>query len=387
MNQQQLTDGTRYSITVYQAFTIVVSTIYGVGVLSLPRDVAEVSGNDMSWIIIVSGIFVGIIIALLTALCMRFPGQTIVQFAPEILGSRRSHWLGRFLTIIVLLIIALYLVSGISMSVRIFGEAMVNAVLVNTPIEAVILVLLISVAIAAGSEFGIVAKYNELLMLLNFLPLVIEIFAFIQRGESTNLLPLLQMNTSQLPKAMLSGAFAYSGYSVLLMFSGFYKQPMKAWKAHLFAIGTIIVLYWIKCVGTLSIFGKDELVRVMYPVLETGKVIRLHAMLFERLESAILSIWLVLVFTSVLNLYACTVQMVIEFFRLKGRYRRWIAFAFAPVLYVMAMAPENMGEVGKYAERVGIFGFLTDCLPILLLVIAILRRKKGEMPREISSSR
>jgi spore germination protein len=387
MNQQQLTDGKKYNITPYQAFSIIFSTMFGVGALSLPRDVTEASGNDMSWMIIICGFFVGISIALLTSLCMRFPRQTIVQFAPEILGSRRFKWLGKGLSIIVLLAIAVYLVSGIFISVRIFGEAMVNAVLVNTPIEAVMLVFIISVAIAAGSEMGIVAKFNEFLMPINLLPFVILLVALFQHGDVTNLLPLLQMNWAQFLKAVLSGAFAFSGYSVLLMFSGFYKQPLKARKAHLFAVAGVTVTYWYMCLISLSIFGKDELVRIMYPLLESVKVIRLQAMLFERLESAILSIWLVLVFTTVLNFHACVVEMVMEFFKLEGRYRRWIAFALAPVIYFLSLIPQNMEEVSRYAGQIGIYAFLSDGLLILLLFIAILRRKKGEVLHESTSPR
>jgi spore germination protein len=79
--------------------------------------------------------------------------------------------------------------------------------------------------------------------------------------------------------------------------------------------------------------------------------------------------------------------MVMEFFKLKGRYRRWIAFALAPVIYFLSLIPQNMEEVSRYAGQIGIYAFLSDGLLILLLFIAILRRKKGEVLHESTSPR
>lgn len=81
-------------ITSYQAFTLLYSTIFGAGVLSLPRSVGESAGNDMIWVILLSGVVVAILVYLITRLCQRFPGMTLVQFAPYILGSRKRKWVG-----------------------------------------------------------------------------------------------------------------------------------------------------------------------------------------------------------------------------------------------------------------------------------------------------
>jgi spore germination protein len=372
----------KQTISAYQAFSLVFSTLYGVGVLSLPRDVAEASGNDMVWVIVAAGIVVGIFIMIISVLCRRFPKLTLVQFVPLILGSDKRKKLGLILSIPIFFALAGFWVFGISISVRVFGEAVVNAVLLRTPIEAVMMILLLSSAIGAGSELGIIAKFNEFLLPFNFIPFFIMVIALYQHGKVPNLLPLFEINWPMFLKAVLTATFSYAGFKVMLMFSGYYQDPQKTFKAHLYAIVAVIFSYWYLCLTALSVFGKDELNRVLYPVLEVVKNVEVRGVLFERLESAILALWLIAVFTTVLNLHAALVEMVMQLFRLEGRYRRWIAFAFSPLLFGLGLIPKNMEELAVIANWVGIYEFSLSIAFVFLTIVAVIRKKKGEVPDE-----
>jgi spore germination protein len=118
--------------------------------------------------------------------------------------------------------------------------------------------------------------------------------------------------------------------------------------------------------------------------LEVAKVVKMEDILFERIESAILSIWLVAGYTSVVNLFSALVQIIIEYFRLSERYRRWIAFLAVPVFLYLALIPENTQEVGIYADRIGLYdGVISVIIPVVLLLVAVIRKKKGEVRDEI----
>lgn len=371
-------------ITSYQAFTLLYSTIFGIGVLSLPRSVGESAGNDMIWVILLSGVVVAILVYLITRLCQRFPGMTLVQFAPYILGSRKRKWVGYVISFPFLLMVALFFVMGTASVVRIFGETVVTTMLPRTPVEAVMLIFLLAAAIGAGSDLGVIAKLNEFLFPITLIPFLSMIYALFQSGEITNILPLFQLDPMVLPKALMGGAFAFAGFQVVMIFSGFYQQPEKMKKANMISILAITISYWYLCAISLSVFGIDEVNNLMFPVLEVTKVVKMEDILFERIESAILSIWLVAGYTSVVNLFSALVQIIIEYFRLSERYRRWIAFLAVPVFLYLALIPENTQEVGIYADRIGLYdAVISVIIPVVLLLVAVIRKKKGEVRDEI----
>ena len=371
-------------ITSYQAFTLLYSTIFGAGVLSLPRSVGESAGNDMIWVILLSGVVVAILVYLITRLCQRFPGMTLVQFAPYILGSRKRKWVGYVISFPFLLMVALFFVMGTASVVRIFGETVVTTMLPRTPVEAGMLIFLLAAAIGAGSDLGVIAKLNEFLFPITLIPFLSMIYALFQSGEITNILPLFQLDPMVLPKALMGGAFAFAGFQVVMIFSGFYQQPEKMKKANMISILAITISYWYLCAISLSVFLFFYVYNLMFPVLEVAKVVKMEDILFARIESAILSIWLVAGYTSVVNLFSALVQIIIEYFRLSERYRRWIAFLAVPVFLYLALIPENTQEVGIYADRIGLYdAVISVIIPVVLLLVAVIRKKKGEVRDEI----
>lgn len=374
-------------ITSYQAFTLLYSTMFGAGVLSLPREVGEAAGNDTIWLIILSGMVVTILVYLMTKLCQRFPGMTLIQFAPYILGSKKRKWVGYVLSLPFLIMVALFFVMGTSSVVRIFGETVVTTMLPRTPVEVVMFLFLIAAAFGAGSDLGVVAKLNEFLLPITLIPFLSMIFALFQSGEITNILPLFQLDPSVLPKALMGGAFAFAGFQVIMIFSGFYQDPGKMNKTHMMAMLVVTISYWYLCVIPLSVFGIDEVKNLMFPVLEVAKVVKLEDILFERIEAAILSIWLVAGYTSVLNLFSAFVQIIIEFFRISEKYRRRIAFFMVPAFLYLALIPNNTQEVGIYSNWIGLYDAgISLVIPVILLLVAVIRKKKGEVRDEIHSS-
>jgi spore germination protein len=348
-------------------------------VLSLPREITRITGTDTIWVILVAGVVTWLLIMLLSWLTYRFPRLSIVQFAPEILGFGQKKRAGKWLSVPFWLALASFWVIGIAVITRVFSEAVLTTILPNTPVEAIMLTVLITGAIAAGSDLGTVAKYNELLLPFSFLPFFFMVFALLERGELTNLLPLGQISWWHVGKGILSAAYAYSGYKVILMFSGFYQQPERAWKAHSLAVLGVTFSFWYITVTSLSVFGTEELNRIFLPVLESIKEVQVQVMILDRIEAGILAIWLLVVFTSVANLYAALVEMIMQVFKLKERVRRWVAFAVIPVVYFLSVIPRNVQELSIYMEWTGWAGMsLSFVIPAVLLTIALIRKKRGK---------
>lgn len=375
------------TITSYQAFTLLYSTLFGVGVLTLPRDVGEMAGNDLVWVILLSGLPVLLLVYLIGFLCRRFPGMTMIQFSAEILGSEKREWIGRILSIPFILMMVVFFILGVTTVLRVFGETISSSMLRHTPLEAILLVFILTAAFGAGSKMGVIAKLNEFLFPITLAPFLLMLFAAFQRGDITNVLPLFQIDPSRIFKSVMKGTYSFAGYLVIMMFAGFYQDPGRMRKVHTVSLLTVIASYWYLCVISLGVLGVDEINRVMFPVLEVAKSVMLEDMFFERIEAAILSIWLVAAFTSIMNLYAAFVQAIIEFFKLSEKYRRWIAFLTMPGFLLLAMIPQNVPQIGRYEEFVGVYEVVVSLfIPLFLLLVAVIRRKKGEKVREIASS-
>lgn len=373
-------------ITSYQAFTLLYSTLFGVGVITLPRDVGEKAGNDMIWIILLSGLLVLVLVNLISLLCRRFPEMTLVQFSAEILGSGKRPWTGKILSIPIVLMLIIFFIVGVTTVLRIFGETIASSMLRHTPLEAIILIFILTAAFGAGSRIEVIARLNEFLFPITLAPFLLMLFAAFQRGDITNVLPLFQIEPSKIFGSIMKGTYSYAGYLVILMFAGFYGKPEQMKRIHTSSIMTVMFSYWYLCIISLGVLGIDEINNIMFPVLEVAKSVKLENLLFERIEAAILSIWLVAAYTSVLNLYSAFVQVIIEFFSLSEKYRRWVAFLSLPVFVFLAMIPKNVPEIGNYEDFVGVYELgVALFIPLVLLLVAVIRRKKGGEDREAAS--
>lgn len=89
-------------------FFLLVQTMIGVGLLSLPHQTHEAAGSD-GWIsILISGFFIQLIVLLIWLLCRNFPNLTLFDFSKVILGETSGTVLN-VLYIIYLLTVICYI--------------------------------------------------------------------------------------------------------------------------------------------------------------------------------------------------------------------------------------------------------------------------------------
>lgn len=365
---------------------MVLANPIGVGVLSMPAAIAKKVGSDGIWLVPLAGVAVAVGIYLITKLAVRFSDMHFVQYIPRILGSKRAPWVGIVLAVpIIAMIVGMWL-FGVAMVSRIFGEVMVNAVLQHTPIQVIILTLVASGAVVAAQRSEVIARFNEILLPWVLVPFVLFLVAWVQRGEMENLFPLFQTGPNQWLQGLTSSVFAFAGYEVILNYMPDYQQPKKAMMLHLIAITGVTIMYWTTFMGSLSVFGPFELVRMNWPALELVKVTQIPGMILERLESAIISIWMVAVFSGLVVHLNSVINTTLTAFRWPDRYRKWIALGCVPVLYVIAIWPPDVQSVSRIQNWVGVglFGMAT-VVPAFLLIIASLRKIKGGSENASSS--
>ena len=75
------------TLSPYQIAMIVIMTLIGVGIFSLPSQLAETAGTDAWFIIILGGLVSLVFINIIIALGNRFPGRTLPEYIEKILGK------------------------------------------------------------------------------------------------------------------------------------------------------------------------------------------------------------------------------------------------------------------------------------------------------------
>ena len=74
-------------ITPLQGAAIVASSLIGVGILTLPREVAAAAGTDGPLATLLGGAIAALLLVLLTKLGLRFPGHSLIEYSSIILGG------------------------------------------------------------------------------------------------------------------------------------------------------------------------------------------------------------------------------------------------------------------------------------------------------------
>ena len=375
------------SVSLYQVYALMVHSVIGVGVLLFPRSMAKEMGTDGILVIPLVGIIAGIMLFVISKLGSLFPGMSLAAIIEEVLGIRRYPWLGKILGVVFLAIFLVNWLGGMVVVTRTFGQVLVTAVFQRTPIVVIMLMLMAAAAYVSHSRVDVLARFNEFLLPLIYAPGLLLIAALFQAGEVEHLLPLFQADWKQVVKGASTALFSYTGFEVALVFMGAYQEPKKAFRSYLTAIFVITLFgYWFTYLVCMAVFGKEELIRLAWPVLELVKAVHIPGMIFERLESAVVSIWVIAVFTTLTNTMFAIVQTLQEFLGLADRRRKWLTLAVGGAIYGLALWPTNIYEMGKWGELMGYWWFFSILLvPPLLYVIARIRRRRGEKRGESPS--
>ncbi|SHE60833.1 spore germination protein [Seinonella peptonophila] len=374
-------------ITSYQTYALFLMTIIGTGVLSMPRRMATHVGTDGIWVIFLSGVVTWIIVYVMTRLCQRFPDQTLVEFTEEICSTRRIRWVGKVGKYVVLLFFAIGWLFVLAMVVRTFGEVIVSTILQRTPIEVIIMSFLLFAVSIAGSKIELIAKFNELLLPLLLIPIFFFIIALFQKGKVINLLPLFQVHWSAVIAAVFDTVTDFVGFHTILVFMAFYQNVDKAVKRHTISLIIVVLNYWLAIVTSYSLFGVDELKHILWPTSETVRPVFVPIQILERLEAGMIVVWMVASFTTMTNILAAFVESAMRTFTIRESNRKWTAIILILPIFFFSMLPENIHQLNRMSTWLGRYTFFVDLLiPFILLMFAIMRRKKGEKQHEQANS-
>ncbi|WP_435172000.1 GerAB/ArcD/ProY family transporter [Paenibacillus glycanilyticus] len=356
-------------ITVIQAAAVLVSTIIGVGVLALPLFAVRAadSGGPLVTFLAMMLAFVGL--SLIARLGMRFPDETIIRYSEKIIGK----WLAWIGSVFIILFFAVLT----SLTAREFGEVVVTSVLKSTPVEVTVIAMLLLAAISTRHGITTFAHIHTFYFPFLLVPVLVIAALALKNAEAINLLPIWGNEPGGMIKGTLTIAALFQGAFVLTAVIPSMKHPGKAMKASFWGMLIAGGLYVIIVAATISVFGSEEIKKLLWPTLELAKATSLPANILERMDAAFLAVWVTAVFTTLFSSYFFTIYSMSHLFRLKEH--KLFSYFILPFVFVMAMVPQNIIQMYEIIENVGRIGLIiTIAYPGLLLIVSILRKKRGK---------
>ncbi|HEY8342786.1 MAG TPA: endospore germination permease [Calditerricola sp.] len=362
-------------LTRSQLFALIVQTIIGVGILTLPREVAAATRTDGYTPLLLCALLNWVPLHLWLALYRRFPNQSfygvVVQSAP----FRRPLFLRAYTLTVYLPLAALFVVIA-GIVTRLFADVVNAAILPNTPRAVVVLLLLLPCALFSLMAIDAQGRVNELLLPLVVANFLGGVFLSMTRGDVYNLLPLFPYDWADLKKGVIAALFAFQGAIVLSAYGGYIAQSRNLFRISVGGMAIPAVLYALITTVAIAVFGHEELKRITWPTFELVRVTTIPGLVLERLESVFLAAWVAVVFTTAANYFGAYVQLATWF--APGIFGH--AVVAAATIFVLAsgvaLYPQSPVEVAAWGRwSTYATSFLTFAYPAALYILAAFNRR------------
>ncbi len=362
-------------ISTTQLTLMMISQVIATAVIFLPGISAK-EAKESAWISALVAAGVGILIAVTVVnLTLRYPGKTIVQYAPEIIGRIPGRILG--------ILYAWWFLHLNAIVIREFAEFLVTAIMTDTPIMVFIIAIVVVSTYAVNSGLEVVARSNEFLMPFTIGSIVMIVLLVTKDMRFIHLLPVLEKGWGPIFKGAYSPASWMGETVAMAMLLPYLNNPRQGYKAVITALVIVGILLGISAVAGVAVFGAEELGRMEFPVFNLARYIRIAAFL-ERIDAVVMALWVTGVYMKVTVIYYCGILCTAQAFNLK-RYQP-ILLPYAILLGVLTvLLYENVIELVNslakvyppYAISTFQFG-----IPLFLLVVSVIRGRRGNLKRQ-----
>lgn len=351
-----------------ELFFLLVQTMVGIGILSLPFHTYKSAAQD-GWIsVFILGFAVQLVVLLIWLLCKRFPHLTLFDFSKLILGKTLGNMIN-FLYIGYLLIMVSYFFIVID-------DIFVRWIFPETPTGVLLILGLVLLNYGCmGTIRSMVHLFSLLFIFILFLFFITLLIFQEPALDVRYLFPIGSSGSWKILKGTEDAFLSFTGYETLLIYFAFIKQPknVSVIKGAIFAIFFVTMLYTYIVMITTMMFSPAEIMIVPEPVLYMLRAIDIHVI--QRLDLIFLSFWMAVTSTSILS-YAYLGSMGIsKLFRIKHK----VAVIFSSVVvFFVSVTCQHYIEIVNFRKWIillnSAFGIL---IPAFLLLIAIIFKKEA----------
>ncbi|MEC5425653.1 endospore germination permease [Virgibacillus sp. C22-A2] len=347
------------------------SIVIGVGILSMPRELAGATTSSDGWISIVIGGTIFVFITWMVAkLAASFPNQQFLTYASSLVTKP-----------VAVVLTFLLSVQGIILSayvMRVIAEIAKEYLFDETPVEVIALTFLLVVVYAvSGSRAGLFRLNMMFFPIIVIIAVLVIVFS-LGWFNTENLLPVFKTSFSGHLQGLQVSSLSYIGFGIVLFYTALVKQPAGAPRMAAIGMSMAVGLYLLFFIVCLGVFGNLSTANLIYPTIELAKEIEIPGGFFERFDSVFLTIWIMAIFNTTAMGLDVAVFALNSLFNVK---KAKILFVLSPLVYFIGMFPKNFNEVVTLGAFVGYYSLIvTVIVTIVLLIISKIKggKKNGK---------
>ncbi|MBZ2175090.1 endospore germination permease [Schnuerera sp. xch1] len=348
---------------------LLVTTIIGVGMLSLPSELAMILEND-GWIaIILAGLMLIPFLIIIDKLFSMFPNKSIFEIGREVMGPTIFG--------IILIIQAIYTIIVLAYTVRIFGEVIKVYILETTPIEVIIITMLLATAYLSRSKIEVLGR-----MAVMIYPIIIGLVVFLLAVtlpdmDYTNIFPIFNADYKQLPRGIMTAVFSYTGYEIIFLCYNYSDDNKNTLKYVLRGLIVVTCVYLIVFFTSLSSFGIYQLKREIWPSVAVVKEVNLPGYFLENLDGIMLAIWVIAIYASLTSIFYIGGAVLSNISKTKTH--ELFILPLIPIIYTVALLPDNLVQTNEIMARIISYAAIIArvILPIIIFISAIIRKRRS----------
>lgn len=353
-------------ITATQAAVFLNNTLLGAGILTLPRSVSESVKTPDSWIsVLLGGAIVMLVVFLMVKISQQFPGKTVFQYAGQITG--------RAIGGLLCLLLILYFIIIAGFEIRTLAEVTLFFLLEGTPIWAVILPFLWLSTYLVYGGINSIARVYTIVFPISIMILLISYALSFRHFDIDNLRPVLGNGLLPVFSGLKSTVLIFTGCEVTMILVAYMQKPKQAVRAMLGGIAVLLCLYLLTVVMVIGGISINSAITSTWPTIDLMRSFEIPGFIFERMEFPFMVIWLMQMFCNFSSFFFQSTLGISQIFKMK---LHPIIYAMVPVLFLSAMLPKSMTDLFALGDAIGKMGILLFLLlPVLLSVIWLIRVK------------
>lgn len=289
MNIQAVKEQSHPKLSTLQFIFLIVGAQVKTGILTLPRDLAEVSGTD-GWISLLAAWLISLVMGFfIIHTAKKHPDDTLFDLLTRYFGP----WIGN-LFVLALVGFSFFIVLVVAnINVHIF----LLFALPHASNYGLMALLLLPLYMVLKNGLNVAGRYNELLFyMLCWMPLFLLVP--LKHGHLLNLLPVLKDGWNPVWHGMSTAMFSFYGFELAYLFYPFLANKKAALKGLVIANSITLVTYLFFTFVCYIYFSPDEIKEYKWPPL-----IELQSIEFsfvERFEVVFLPFFLMVYFTTLI---------------------------------------------------------------------------------------
>ena len=360
---------TNEKISAKQLKGLIVTTIIGVGILSLPSELANIMGLD-GWIpIILTGIIMIGMAVIVVKIFEYYPNMDIFQISKASLGT--------VLSVIFQIILLIQIIISLTFVSRVLGEVIKAFLLDVTPIEVIIFTFILVTTYISRCGIDVIGRMGFFIypIILGFVVLLFVIT--VPKANLSNLLPVFQSDIKALPKGLMVGFISFGGFEILLFSIPYVEDKDRILKSSLLGIGLIILVYLSIFVLATSQLGINQLKRLNWVTLSLVKEIDLPGLFLENLDGIVTTLWVLVAFGTLASIYYSSGKILANLFKTKQH--ELFILPLIPIIYTLSLIPQSstdkkhfLANLLQILQIVGTFIF-----PIIIFIIGRVKNRRN----------